>query len=204
MSNPLPDSRTPEFVTSEFDQEGPRRSLMAPVLLALAVVLIAGAALVHYTYHKDFATGEVRATVVYPIHMGSTATMQVVGPGDDTLYLLPTLELHNHITLPLFIESLAVDMTAADGTTYHCTAAQLGDFAPMYANYPELARTVEATGDSPLQRDTRIEAGGGAAHGLIMVHFPITQGVWEQRKSASITVSFYHQQPLVIPFPAGQ
>jgi len=205
MSNPIPDSGSHHIPVSEFEEEESRRSLLVPISLALFVILASAATVVHYTYHKDFASGLIPATIVYPIHSQSNASMQVVGAGvQDELYLLPTIELHNHISLPLFIESMSADVTTTDGTTLHCTAAQLSDFTPMYTAYPDLAREVEADGDSPLQRDTRIENDGGTVHGLMMVHFPITEDAWEHRQSASVTVSFYHQSPLVIPFPANE
>ena len=205
MNNPIPDSGSHHIAASEYEDEGSRRSLLVPISLALFVILAVAATVVHYTYHKDFASGMIPSTTVFPIHSESHAAMQVVGAGDhDDIYLLPIIELHNHISLPLFIESLAADVTTADGTTYHCTAAQVNDFAPMYVMYPELGHDVEATGDSPLQRDTRIDPDGGKVHGLMMVHFPISQDTWDHRQSASVTISFYHQPPLVIPFPANE
>jgi hypothetical protein len=205
MSNPIPDSEVHGIAGPEDEGEETPRSLLAPILLALFAMLVITATVVHYTYHKDFASGVIPSTVVYPIHTESTASGQMAGAGvEDNVYLLPTVEVHNHISLPLFIESLAADVTTADGATYHCTAAQEGDFTPMYAAYPELWHAVQITGDSPLQRDTRIESGGGTTHGLVMVHFPISQDAWQHRQSASVTISFYHQPPLVIPFPADQ
>ncbi len=205
MSNPLPDSGSHETAASDHEYEGSQRNLLVPIALALFAMLVIAATVVHYTYHKDFASGVVPSTIVYPIHIESKATGQMVGAGaEDDLYLLPLVEVHDHITLPLFIASLAADVTTADGATYHCTGAQEDDFTPMYSAYPDLWHQVEATGDSPLQRDTRIENDGGSAHGLVMVHFPITQSAWEHRLSASVTVSFYHQPPLVIPIPADQ
>jgi hypothetical protein len=199
MNDRMTDDDEPEYEES-------RRNLAVPLALALFVILAVAGTVVHYTYHKDFANGLIPNTIVYPIHMqAAVGAVQVVGTGaSDEVYLLPIVELHNHISLPLFVESMAADVTTADGVTYHCTAAQLNDFAPMYVRYPELAHEVEASGDSPLQRDTRVEPDGGRAHGLIMVHFPLSQDAWEHRLSASVTVSFYHQGPLVIPFPAGQ
>ena len=205
MSNPIPDSGSHHIPVSEFEEEESQRSLLVPILLALFVILALAATMVHYTYHKDFASGAIPNTILYPIHTQGSGNMQMVGGGaHDDLYLLPIIELHNHISLPLFIESLAADVTTSDGTTYHSTAAQLNDFTPMYTTYPDLAHTVEESGDSPLQRDTRIENDGGTVHGLMMVHFPISEEAWEHRQSASVTVSFYHQSPLVIQFPASQ
>jgi hypothetical protein len=204
MRNPIPDSGSHHINAPEFEEEGERHSILVPILLALFVVLAAAGTTAYYTYHKDFAAGTISSTIVYPIHREEKAAIQVVGTGDvDILYLLPLVQVHDHISLPLFIESLAADVTTADGATYHCTGAQNNDFAPMYAAYPDLAHMVEGTGDRPLQRDTRIENNGGAVHGLMMFHFPISEAAWQHRQSASVTISFYHQQSLVIPFPAN-
>lgn len=202
MSNPIPNPH--HINATEFGEEEPR-SLLVPILLALLVVLAVGSTIAYYTHHKSFATGVIPTTIVYPIHIESKGAIQIVGQGsEDDLYLLPVVEVHNHISLPLFIESLAADVTTADGATYHCTGAQFRDFAVMYAAYPDLGHIVDSTGNSPLQRDTRIENLGGTEHGLVMVHFPISQLAWERRQSASVTISFYHQPPLVVPFPANQ
>jgi hypothetical protein len=36
---------------------------------------------------------------------------------------------------------------------------------------------------------------------MILIHFPVSQATWDQRKSATITIDLYHQNPVTIPIP---
>jgi hypothetical protein len=201
MPNPIPDSGLHAIATSE-DGDG-QHSLVVSIILALIILSAIAATLVHYTYHKDFATGRILSTTVFPIHIDAprSGAVQMLGAqASDDVYLLPVVEIANHITLPIFIESLAVDAVLSDGTELHCTGAQAGDFPKMWAAYPDLSRAPEFTGDSPLLRDTQIDP-DSSAHGLVMVHFPISREEWQHRRSATLTISFYHQSPLSIAFP---
>jgi len=184
--------------------EGGLHNLLVPGLLALLLLATAAYFLVRFTHHKDFATGSITATTVFPIHHAapSGGVRLANAHGQEEVYILPVVGVTNHVSLPLFIESIAADVTTADGVTLHCNGAQLSDFQPMYAMYPALAQIETGDGNSPLQRDTRIES-NSEAHGLVMVHFPISQDAWAHRQSAAVTVSFYHQPPITIPFPAN-
>jgi len=199
-------SRIPTL-SDDDDAESPEgeRNLLLPVTIALLLFAIAAAVVIHFTYHKTFADGTVSSTIVYPIHSDApSGGIRLLGAkGEDNLYVLPVVAVHNNIVLPIFIESIAVDLTLADGSTLHCTDAQGNDFQSVFAQFPSLGRTVDLTGDSPLLRDTRIES-DATAHGLVMAHFLASLDDWQHRQSATVTVSFYHQQPLVITIPANQ
>jgi hypothetical protein len=206
MNNPIPDHAPHHIPVSEQESDDSRRSLLVPSLLAAIIIAAAIFTLIHSTYHKDPSTGWIVSTTVYPIHSNPphTGGVQIASArGSDQVYLLPVVEVYNHITLPIFIESLAVDVITSSGDTLHCTAAQPRDFQPMYDLYPDLARSQAASGTPPLLRDTRIEP-NGTAHGLVMVHFPISKDDWAHRQSATLTVTFYHQMPLIIAFPQNQ
>jgi len=41
----------------------------------------------------------------------------------------------------------------------------------------------------------------GRAEGMVLLHYPIAQAEWDQRKSASITLKFYNQDPITVPLP---
>jgi hypothetical protein len=206
MSNPIPHQEQPSIRIAVSAPQESRGSLLVPGLLALLVIAAAALILVHYTYHKDPSTGSISSTMVYPIHTAPRhfGGLQIASDkGSDQVYLLPVVAVDNHITLPIFIESIAADVITADGTTLHCLAAQQSDFKAMYDIYPDLGRSQAAQVNPPLLRDTRIEP-KGEAHGLVMVHFPLSKDDWTHRHSATVTVSFYHQAPLTIPFPQNQ
>jgi hypothetical protein len=206
MTNPISDHEPHHIPVPKVGPDDSDKSLLAPVLLAAVILTAVIFTLVHYTYHKYPSTGAIISTTIYPIH---TAPPQSGGiriasaHGEDQVYLLTVVEIYNHLKLPIFVKSFAVDVTTQGGDTLQCMAAQTGDFQPMYAMYPDLARGQTTKDNAPLLRDTRIEP-NNTTHGLVMVHFPISKDVWAHRQSATLTVSFYHQSPLSIPFPQNQ
>ena len=52
-------------------------------------------------------------------------------------------------------------------------------------------------------RETSIQP-GDHAEGMVLIHFPVTEAVWKQRKSATVNIEFYHQGPFTIPIPKDQ
>ena len=53
---------------------------------------------------------------------------------------------------------------------------------------------------APLVRESIIQP-AGRAEGMVLLNYPIAQAEWDQRKSASITLKFYNQDPITVPLP---
>ena len=64
----------------------------------------------------------------------------------------------------------------------------LRDLANVYTSFPEL----KALATEPLLRDTMISP-GQSAQGMVLLHFPVTQAVWDHRRNAMLNVDLYHQ-----------
>ena len=87
------------------------------------------------------------------------------------------------IAAPMFLVS------GPDLVVETCRSGLLGTFPAL----KDLA-------SSPLLRETLI-APGQTAEGMVLLRFPVTQAVWNARKSATLNVDLYHQGPLTISIP---
>ena len=178
----------------------PLRAALKPIAIALGILIVAGFLVVHFTHQEPAAAGGIVSVTVFPVHTVSQANLGVPGTlGEaethDELYILADVKVQNRQgKFPLFIQSIAATYTPAQGDALDSIAASAGDLPRFHQAYP----AAPATDEKPFPPDTRIEP-GQTAQGLVLLHFPITPDVWAQRKSAVLTVTFYHQDPLTLP-----
>lgn len=183
-----------------------RRNLAAPILLALVVLLIGGGLLFYFTPHTT-ADVSVKKTAVYSKHTVFKSESNLVGrdTSQDDLYVLVTLHIDDRLRLPLFLKDFTATLTPSnpDGTPAEdisATAVEKLDFPNLYTSFPDLKSLADKQATPLLLRDTQIDP-GHSAEGLILLHFPASQPAWEQRKSATLNIALYHQQPLIVPIP---
>ncbi|WP_213806876.1 hypothetical protein [Granulicella sp. dw_53] len=183
-----------------------RRNLATPILLAVVVLVIAGGLMLLFTPHTT-ADVAVKKTAVYSAHTVFKSESTIVGrdTAQDDLYVLVTLHIDNRLRLPLFLKDFTATLTPSnpDGTPAEDVTAngiEKLDIPNLYASFPALKSLVGQQGVPLLLRETRIDP-GQSAEGIILLHFPASQHAWEQRKSASLSIALYHQQPLIVPIP---
>lgn len=183
-----------------------RRNFAAPILIALAVLGIAIALVLRFTPHTT-ADVVVRKTAVYAAHTVFKSESTVIGrdPSQDDLYVLVTLHIDNHLRLPLFLKDFTATLTPANsdgssGEPITTSTAQKLDLPALYTSFPDLQALAAKQGTSPLLRETQIDP-GKSAEGFLLLHFPTTEAMWDQRKSATITIDLYHQQPISVEVP---
>ncbi len=70
------------------------------------------------------------------------------------------------------------------------------DLPNIYTSFPAL----KSLASRPLLRETLI-APGASAEGMVLLQFPITQDVWNHRKSAVLNVDLYHQGNFPVSIP---
>jgi hypothetical protein len=174
-----------------------RRNLLAPVLIAFVILGIAIALLVRYTPHRT-ADMAITRTVVYPAHTVFKSDSILVNSDtvQDDLYVLATLRIEDRLNLPLFVKDLTATLVTADGEKLTTSAVQKLDLPTLYSTFPQL----KALSSPPLFRETLINP-GQSAEGMVLLRFPITQAAWDSRRSATLSVDFYHQGPLHIRIP---
>jgi hypothetical protein len=175
-----------------------RRSYTAPVLIALAVLIAAGVvAWLYFPHHTADLT--ITHAAVVPTHTEIETGSKVVGhqtEAQDNLYVLLTLHIDNKLRDPLFISDFTSTFTTTDDAVATTTATEKNDLDAIYTAFPQ----VKSAATTPLLRESTIPP-GGSAEGMVMLHFPITQADWNNRKSATLTVTFYHQGPITITIP---
>ncbi|MEO6805138.1 MAG: hypothetical protein ABI286_08030 [Edaphobacter sp.] len=167
----------------------PRRNLLVPVLLAFLILGIVLALFLRFSPRTtpDLA---ITRTLIYPVHTVFQSDSIVVANrhAEDDLYVLTTLRIDDSLHLPLFLKDFTATLTTADGQQISTSAVEQRDLDNVYTSFPKLK--VLAT--DPLLRDTMIIP-GSSAEGMVLLHFPVTQEVWDHRRTAILNVDLYHQ-----------
>ena len=102
-----------------------------------------------------------------------------------------TVTLHNSGEKPLWIHNIEGKLKTAS-EEYSDDAASAVDFDRYFQAFPALKQNSQAA----LMPETKILP-GNQAHGTVIVSFPVTQQVFDQRKSISVVVHPY-DQPLPV------
>jgi hypothetical protein len=175
------------------------RNFLVPILIAL-VLVGAVAGYVYLTPHR-VADIAVTHTAVYPTHTVFKTDSKLVGAKDeiqDALYVLATVRIDNHSKVPLKIDDLSGTLTPPDNTTdpSTVTAIRKADYDGIYMTFPAL----KPMAGPPLLPETAIQP-GDHAEGMVMLNFPNTEADWKQRKSATVTIGFYNQEPFTVTIP---
>jgi hypothetical protein len=166
-----------------------RSNLLAPVLLAFLILGITLALAIRFTPHKT-ADLDIVHTSVYPIHTVFKGQSILVGHDQarDDLYVLTTLRVTDGLHLPLFLKDFTATLTTGDGEEITTSAVEKDDIASVYTSFPAL----KPLASEPLLRETMINP-GQSTQGMILLHFPVTQDVWDHRRTAILNVDLYHQ-----------
>jgi hypothetical protein len=178
-----------------------RRNFLVPALIAIAVLAILIVGIYLYVLYVPHSTADLTIThlAVLPEHTVFNSDSKIVGQKarfDDDLYILATVRVDNRLRVPLTLDDITGTITAPDGSESTTAALQKRDLPNLYAVFPALVPLASA----PLPRESIIQP-AGRAEGMVLLHYPIPQAEWDQRKSASITLKFYNQDPITVPLP---
>ena len=181
--------------TPSFPQPA-RTNLLAPVLIAFLVLGILIALVVRLSPEKT-ATLSVSHTIVFPTHTEMSSGSLVIGQkqSQDDLYVLTTLHIEDHTRFPIFIKDYTATLTTEEGEPITTSAIEKEDIPNLLVTFPGLKPLVTA----PLFRETVIEP-GQSAEGMVILHFPITESVWDHRRTTVLNVDLYNagDQPVVV------
>lgn len=176
-----------------------RRNFLIPILV-VAVIVAAVFVMIHFFAESRAADASVTKVSILPTHTAYSTGSKVVGhleASEDDLYVLATVRVHDDDPkLPLFIKDLTGALTTQDGTEITTSAIEKNDLDSVYMAFPSL----KSLAGPPLLREIEISP-GASAEGMVMLHYSATEAMWKQRKSASVTVEFYHQSPITVPIP---
>jgi len=180
-----------------------RRNFLAPALIVAAIVAAAFTLIYLFLPRRD-ADVEVTHVSVMPEHITFSSAEPANGPhvvGDkgsteDDLYILATVRVRDNLKIPLFVKDLTGTLTTSDSTDVTVSAVEKNDLNDVYQAFP----SIKSASGPPLLREIEI-APGATAEGVVMLHYSATEDDWKQRKSASVTLDFYHQDPITVPIP---
>jgi hypothetical protein len=187
----------PIAVTNLTFAQPARRNLLAPVLIAFLILGITIALVLRYTPHRTADLTITRLTV-YPAHTVFKSDSILVNrdTAQDDLYILADLRIDDRLNLPLFIKDFTATLITADGEELTTSATQKNDLPTLYSAFPQL----KTLSFNPLLRETLINP-GQSAEGMVLLHFPVTEAIWNARKSATLIVDLYHQGAIPIRIP---
>jgi hypothetical protein len=175
-----------------------RRSFTVPALIAFAILAVIGGILYLRTPLRA-ADLSVTHTATLPTHAVFATETKLVGAqeaAEDAFFVLATVHIHNRLRVPLFINDITGVLTGPDGSVLTASAVEKSDLPNVFISFPKLKPLASA----PLLRESSIPAGGDA-EGMVMLSFPVAPAVWESRKSAAVTVDFYHQGSFTTEIP---
>ena len=167
-------------ITEEFDSA--RRSLppVAPLIMALIVVVVFIVGVAYIFRAKPVAQGQIDRAFA----------MQQ----EDKAYsmVLMQVTVRNVGDKPLFIKEIKSDIMTDQGESAD-DAASAVDFSRYLQAFPDL----QMYAIEPLKVETKILP-GGEAKGAVLVGFPITKEQFYARKDLSVTITPYDQKNIVL------
>ena len=185
-SSPLPTPASPSAPLTDFnigDEFGTAQRNLPPariVLICLVAVAIVIAIIAFHQRPRPQGSGS--------IDFVSAAEV----PGQNLLLVAITLTLRNTADKPLWVHTLKSQLSTADGHDHEDEAASAVDFDRYFQAFPVL----KENSSPPLSPETKLLP-GAAKRGTIIVSFPVTKEVFDQRKSLAVTIQPY-DQPLPI------
>jgi hypothetical protein len=175
-----------------------RRNFLVPGLIALATLAIGLAVFSWLNPHRVPSVTVTHASTL-PTHTVFKTDTKLVGAQDqaqDDFYVLATVHIDNRLKYPLTINEITGTFNAPDDTVETTTAIGKNDLPNLYVTFPAL----KPLSGPPLLPETTTEP-GAQTEGMVLLGFPVTEADWNQRKSATITLTFYHQDPITVVIP---
>ena len=172
-----------------------RGNLLVPVIVAFFVLGIALVLFLRLTPETP-ANLTTSHTIVYPVHVEMKSESIAVGQNqsEDDLYVLTNVRVGDRIRYPIFIKDLTATITTEDGEQITTSAVEKDDLPNVFTAFP----AIKDLASTPLLRETVIDP-GQSADGTVILHFPITQSVWDHRRTAVLDVDLYHEGDQYVP-----
>lgn len=172
-------------------------------IVVAAVVLILAAVGFFLWIHQQKAELTVLSSKPYVVRIENKAvkgTMHVIGTPasiENTLYVVLSVRLTNHLREPMFLKDETFTLTSPDQTVASADALQKQELDTVLLNFPNLKLLVV----NPLYRDTRIDP-GQSAEGSVVISYPtVDADFWNKRLDGQLTFSFFHQPNITVRVP---
>ena len=167
-------------ITEEFDSAKRTLPPVAPLAVALIVVLVFILGVAYIFRSKPVAQGQIdRAFAMQQENNAYSMVMMQV-------------TLHNIGDKSLYIKEIKASIVTDQGESTD-DAASAVDYGRYLQAFPDL----QMYASDPLKVETKI-APGGEAKGSVLVAFPITKEQFYARKDLSVTIVPYDQKSIVL------
>lgn len=183
-----------------------RRNLTTPIVSALLVLGIAIGLLIYFA-PPSTASVTLKDTAVYPAHIVFKSESLVVGSDrvEDEVYVVVNLHIDDRLRFPLFFKDFTATLIPSNpdgspGEPITTSAIEKPEVPNLYTTFPALKSLADQQDTPLLVRDTQIDPGKSGA-GIVLLHFPVDQATWDNRKSATLTIDLYHQPSATIEIP---
>ena len=170
---------------------------MGPVLFAAAALGVALLIAIHFFPATSVELKSVR-TQLYQGDVSFKSDSIVLGQEQTqhVLFVLATVEVENRLRTPIVVDDFTLTLTDAGG-------AQLEVHAPLPDAIPNLEKSYPAL-TALLSKQLPRESEVGAAtdtDGTVLFSLPITQALWDARRSAVVHAEIYHQPAASVTLP---
>jgi len=179
-----------------------QRNMLVPILVAIVLLAVGGA-----WFAKVYLHPEVTATAGQLQTFEYTAKYQrgggvLVGQDQQEVvtYVIADIALKDNTEVPLFLKTIDGSLTMEDGTVMTASAIEKADLPRLAAMFPDMKPKVDAVAPAPLLRESTI-APGATNHGYVIFAYNVPQAVWDKRKAADVTITFYHQDTVKVSLP---
>ena len=175
-----------------------RRNFVIPGIIGVAILAIGiGIFSVFNPYRvPQVAVTHVAVDAEHTVFASATKLANAAPVAQDDLYVVATVHIDNKLKYPLTIDDITGTITSPNDEEATATAVEKNDLANLFVVFPKL---VPLAGP-PLLRDATVQP-GAQVDGMVILHYALTQADWDQRKSSSVTVNFYHQGPYTATIP---
>ncbi len=179
-----------------------QRGMLVPILVALVILAVVGAWFAKVYLHPEVTSkaGNLQ-TFEYEAKYARGGGM-LVGENQSEIvtYVIADISLKDNTEVPLFLKTIDGSFTMDDGTVMTANAIEKADLPRLAAMFPAMKPKVDAVAPEPLLRESSI-APGATGHGYVIFAYNVPQAVWDKRKAADVTISFYHHETVKVDLP---
>ena len=182
---------------AQVDPPHPVKSALKTVVIAAVAMSIAVGLYVYFGQKPPVASGDVLASVVYPVHSvinngGQAATGMAGGTeSSDQVIIVTKIRVKNQTDIPLFMTDIGMSIKLPDGSEETNVAASDQDMDRVFQAYPALTYLRGPA----MQRDLTLSP-GQFSEGLAIFNFNITKEQWDTLQTSKVVVEFMHQRNL--------
>lgn len=183
--------RPPTFTQPE------RRSFTLPIILAVGV-LASGLFALHRTTQTSLTAKHLHTDVLPNTTIYKADTI-VLGPPVTTytLFVVSKLSIDNHRSQPISLDDMVLTLTDSKGAQLSAQALRPQELANAELSFPKLKPLMT----TPLLLREAPIAANQVAEGTAVFSVAVPQSIWDKRTSATIALTPYHLDPIILTLP---